>query len=320
MSAPPTNNAFLLWLQDDSHNDFLTKKALQEMYVCFDASAASPLAMLKDDDRKHCLLAFVKEGGCTTAALLYHAERFPARMGRPTPWDGKWFMTAGQAIAGHWLTYNMPDDILDCTAGPSQTYVADRIQREIADTPGVRELEISVSDENLEDLILISTLNLLLVLFGAAHPLSVSYQSFIALWNSLSVQLAEQFGGDPAKPALFLRSVQLRMSVYWQTVSTLSTSQSRLQMAPNFSELLTAIRIQTWQPPTMPGVPVSVPSMNAKTPPAVLIEQSGGLGAPEPTARSTKHNKSHHGRGNYQGNGRKAVSTPQAICKRYSPS
>ena len=142
MSAPPTNNAFLLWLQDDSHNDFLTKKALQEMYVCFDASAASPLAMLKDDDRKHCLLAFVKEGGCTTAALLHHTERFPARMGRSTPWDGKWFMTAGQAIAGHWLTYNMPGDFLDCTAGHSQTYVADRIQREIADAPGVRELEI----------------------------------------------------------------------------------------------------------------------------------------------------------------------------------
>ena len=568
MSAPPTDNAFLLWLQDDSHNDFLTKKALKDMYACFDASAASPLAMLKDDDRKHCLLAFVKEGGCTTAALLHHAERFPARMGRSTPWDGKWFMTAGQSIDGHWLTYNMPDDILDCTAGPSQTYVADRIQREIADTPGARELEIFVSDENLEDLNLISTrrsmwipnhfaallleenlspidvwerlygalvrdgvvdvclplleflsyqilggapsnaaafadlsqpnanaalvrhrqeivahmsaptvpnvagtasglsaadfrsivealkignatvssvpkvglttpekrwgvnldtllkychvsksedlppvwfalakgprkeersivqsaldeqsrsataatsvpllvtkelhttivtlmfwpgdldrldeglhpfrtiyssaaktssdqmllhtydalaaegmlrledlqlfqralksnwpvdfiqldtslklfLNLLLVLFGAAHPLSVSYQSFIALWNSLSVQLAEQFGGDPAKPALFLRSVQLRMSVYWQTVSTLSTSQSRLQMAPNFSELLTAIRIQTWQPPTMPGVPVSVPSVNAKTPPAVPIEQPGGLSVPEPAARTS---------------------------------
>ena len=86
-----------------------------------------------------------------TAIILHHMARFPARMGRSTPWDGKWFLTSGQAIAGHWLTYNMPDDILDCT-GPAQTYSTDRVQREISNTPGLKELNVVTSEENLEDL------------------------------------------------------------------------------------------------------------------------------------------------------------------------
>ena len=87
MSAP-TDNALLRWLQDDSHNDFLSKQTLKEMYGSFDAAADSPLAMLKEDNRKHCLLAFVKEESSMTAVILQHMERFPARMGRSTPWDG----------------------------------------------------------------------------------------------------------------------------------------------------------------------------------------------------------------------------------------
>ena len=504
-----------------------------------------------------------------TAVILHHMERFPARMGRSTSWDGKWFLTSGQAIAGHWLTYNMPDDLLDC-AGPAQTYSTDRVQREIANTPGLKELNVVTSEENLEDLTLITTrrsmwipnhfaalllaenlspvdvwerlygvlvrdgvmeecvplleflayqllggdssnaaafrelsqpnsnaalvrhrqtvlnhlspvpsgaaptvsgdvsglsavdfrslvealrisnssaasvpksglntpekrwglnldtllkychvskseylapiwfalakgprkeersiiqsalgeiarsttaatsvpllvtkelhstivnlmfwpgdldrldeglhpfrtiyssaaktshdqtllqtydaiategtlrledvqlfkhtlksnwpvdfvqldttlklfLNLLLVLFGEVHPLSVAYRTFIGLWNSLSVQLSEQFGCDSSKPALFLRSVQLRLSVYWQTLSTATTSQAQLQMAPNFSELLTALRVQSWVPPRMPGVAVPVPTL--QVPPTT--EQPGGVIAPEvpPVATTTR--------------------------------
>ena len=536
MSAP-TDNTVLRWLQDDSHNDFLSKQSLKEMYACFDATADSPLAMLKEDDRTHCLLVFVNEGASTTPVILHHLEQFPARMGRATSWDGKWFMTSGQAIAGHWLTYNMPDDLLDC-AGPAQMYTTGRVQREIANDPGLKELTVVTTDETLEDLTLITTrrsmwipnhfaallleenlspvdvwerlygvlardgimeecaplleflayqllgtdrsneaafpelsqpnanaalvrhrqavmdhlspststngvnpviggdtsglsaadfrslvealrvgnstatsvprtgltpekrwglnldtvlkychvsnvedlppfwfalakgprkeersiiqsaldeqarnpmaatsttllvtkelhstivnlmfwpgdldrldeglhpfrtiyssaakisrdqtllqtydalaaegtlrledlqlfqhalkskwpvdflqldttlklfCNLLLVLFKEVHPLSVAYRNFIAHWNNLSVQLAEQFGSDPSKPALFLRSIQLNIFVYWQTLSASTTSQARLQLAPNFCELLRTFRVQAWVPPTNRG-------------------------------------------------------------------
>ena len=50
----------------------------------------------------------------------------------------------------------MPDGILDC-AGPTQMYFTDNVQREIAKTSGMRELKVVTSEENLEDLSLITT-------------------------------------------------------------------------------------------------------------------------------------------------------------------
>ena len=91
-----------------------------------------------------------------TAVILHHMERFTARMGRSNFWDGKWFLTSGQAITGHWLTYNMPDDLLDC-AGPALTYSTDRFQRESTNTPGLKKLNVVTSEENLEVLTLITT-------------------------------------------------------------------------------------------------------------------------------------------------------------------
>ena len=73
---------------------------------------------------------------------------------------------------------------------------------------------------------------------------------------------------------------------YLQTLSTATTSQAQLQMAQNFSELLTALRVQSWVPPRMPGVAVPVPTLQVP----LTTEQPGGVIAPEvpPVATTTR--------------------------------
>lgn len=55
--------------------------------------------------------------------------------------------------------------------------------------------------------------------------------------------------------AQFLRSVQLRLGVYFQTIDTMSAPEACLIPPPNLVELLTSIRVQSWVPPIMPQVP-----------------------------------------------------------------
>jgi len=57
-------------------------------------------------------------------------------------------------------------------------------------------------------------------------------------------------------PAQFLRSIQLRSAVYWQSVNALNAMEARVLPPPDFAELLNSVRIQSWIPPLLPGAPL----------------------------------------------------------------
>ena len=76
----------------------------------------------------------------------------------------------------------------------------------------------------------------------------------------MHILLAEYFSRDRAKPAQFLWSMQLRVSLYWQSLAGASPSQALVLPPPNFQELLMSVNLQSWVPPTMPGQPAPLPS------------------------------------------------------------
>jgi len=55
-------------------------------------------------------------------------------------------------------------------------------------------------------------------------------------------------------PAQFLRSIQLRTAVYWQSINALNAMEARILPPPDFAEPLSSVRIQSWIPPLMPTV------------------------------------------------------------------
>ena len=92
-----------------------------------------------------------------------------------------------------------------------------------------------------------------LLLLKATHPYTAAYTLFLTIWNSISIQIAELFATDARKPAQFLRSIQLLTAVYWQSINATSAMEARVLPPPNFVELLTSLRVQSWIPPALPG-------------------------------------------------------------------
>ena len=114
--------------------------------------------------------------------------------------------------------------------------------------------------------------NLLMVLLPSVHPLVISYVNFLGTWNKLHIPLAEYFATDASKPALFLRSVQLRTAAYWQKVIQATSQMAPLVKAPDYSALLACLLIQSWVISTMPGT----------TLPSLLDHTRVGGGGPTP--------------------------------------
>ncbi len=80
------DNALLLWLQDETNNDFLALEDLERMYQLFADGSTNPIDDLKDDDRHHSYLIFSdNEEGSVVAQVLHHLAKFPRRMGVTTP-------------------------------------------------------------------------------------------------------------------------------------------------------------------------------------------------------------------------------------------
>ena len=130
-------------------------------------------------------------------------------------------------------------------------------------------------------------LNLLSMLVRASHPLCAAYQLFVNKWNGITLQLSERFNATPAMPAQFLRSVQLRTSVYWQTISSLTLNEARLHPAPNYVELLNSLLIQTWVAPTIPGYVPTIQVREVPTPTSPAVQEGpaprgAGGGPPAP--------------------------------------
>ena len=76
--------------------------------------------------------------------------------------------------------------------------------------------------------------NLLAVLTPSYHTLYIAYDGFLTTWGSMHILLAEYFSQDRAKPAQFLRSMQLGVSLYWQTLSGATVAQAMVLPPPNF--------------------------------------------------------------------------------------
>ena len=110
--------------------------------------------------------------------------------------------------------------------------------------------------------------NLLAVLVPSAHPLYIAYDGFINSWKGMHILLAEYFGRDRATPAQFLRSMQLRVSLYWQSLSGATAAQALVLPPPNFQELLMSVNLQSWVPPSMPGQSTPVPAPSSLPGPA----------------------------------------------------
>ena len=127
--------------------------------------------------------------------------------------------------------------------------------------------------------------NLLAVLLPTVHPLLVSYGSFLKAWNSMHILLSEYFSRDRAKPAQFLRSLQLRVALYWQAVSSASFADALLIQPPNLLKLLMSVSLQSWVPPTMPGQAPAPEGLigSGGRPAGAPPQPSGGVLPPAPS-------------------------------------
>ena len=109
--------------------------------------------------------------------------------------------------------------------------------------------------------------NLLAVLLPLTHPLFVAYDGMLKVWNSMHILFAEYFSKDGSRPSQFLRSLQLRVSLYWQSMASATSAGALLLPPPNFHELLTSVSLQSWIPPSMPGQVTPMGSLPPSAPP-----------------------------------------------------
>ena len=107
------------------------------------------------------------------------------------------------------------------------------------------------------------------MLLKHTHPLCISYHLFLSVWTGAGIQFSENFGLYPDNPAQFLHSIQLVLSVYWQTAKTLGVSEARILTSTDFFSLLMSVRVQSWALPIMPGLP-----------PVTLSPAFSGIGTP----------------------------------------
>ena len=123
--------------------------------------------------------------------------------------------------------------------------------------------------------------NLLSVLFPLTHPLFVSYNGMLKVWKSMHILFAEHFNKDHNRPSQFLRSLQLRVALYWQSIASSSANDALLVPPPNFHELLMSVSLQTWIPPSMPG---QTPSLGSTLPPGTPSSPPPANPVPRPPA------------------------------------
>ena len=157
MSGILPNNALLHWLQDDSNDEFLEEDALATMYSYFAMGANDPLPRVKGDDRYHCFITFQKDsGGNAHCTILHHLARVPTRMGTDTPYNGNWYMTGDQPIDGNQITYSLPGSLLAPQA-EVQVFTPEKIQLELTADSEVTQLDMTPTEANLEDLVMVGT-------------------------------------------------------------------------------------------------------------------------------------------------------------------
>ena len=113
--------------------------------------------------------------------------------------------------------------------------------------------------------------NLLSVLLPLTHPLFVAYDGMLKIWRSMHILFAEYFNKDCNRPSQFLRSLQLRVSLYWQSMASSSASDALLLPPPNFHKLLMLVSLQSWMPPSLTG---QIPSLGNLSPGCTITTTS----------------------------------------------
>ena len=96
----------------------------------------------------------------------------------------------------------------------------------------------------------------------------------------MHILLAEYFSRDTAKPAQFLHSLQLRVSLYWQSLSSADASSALVLPPPNFQELLMSMNLWSWVPPMMLGQSPSI--LPGPVPPLGPVGRAVNPPAPAP--------------------------------------
>ena len=88
----------------------------------------------------------------------------------------------------------------------------------------------------------------------------------LKVWNSMHILFAEYFNKDRNWSSQFLRSLQLGVVLYWQTMASATAAGALLLLPPNFHKLLTSVSLQSWIPPSMPGQATSLGNLAPGTP------------------------------------------------------
>ena len=155
MSGRLPDNALLERLQDERNDDHRSDDDLASMYNYFAEGANVPITLLKEDDHYHCFIVFQKDSTNNShCTMLHHLAQYPTRMGITTPFDGNWYLSGDQPMAGNQIHYILPGSLFTPQPGV-QLYSLERIQREVG--PGISQLTMAIGDEDLEEAELITT-------------------------------------------------------------------------------------------------------------------------------------------------------------------
>ena len=198
------DNAFLLWLQDESNNEYLTPESLTQMYTHLAPQADDPLDTFKDDDRNHSFLVFMKhrDTNISQSYLMHHMSMLAPRVGQPTQHAGRYFLSSGDSIHNQFVTHELNADFLE-EVNAQYSFTTDRIQREISHAPDEVQLLVDTEDDaNLEDLELLTTRRSMWIPNQYAALLLETGLSPVAVWNRLYPQLLQDGNTISCKPLL----------------------------------------------------------------------------------------------------------------------
>ena len=134
--------------------------------------------------------------------------------------------------------------------------------------------------------------NLLQLLLRPTHPLKAEFTRFLKGWKDWTIQLSEICAQRPGTPAQLLRSIQLHISVYWQSLDGKDRLSALSFPAPDLCHLLTSVRTQTWVPPTLPGTGHTPSAVPAVTNSSLKAGTSAPLASEGPPPRQREVNSS----------------------------
>lgn len=214
MSAPTNadNHPLRDWLRVEANDECSTNEAIDQIYSLFAGRTNALAEHFEDDDRHHCFLSFIRtspDGPHSSPVLFHHLARCPSRIGQPEPaTDGKWFFTTGELLGNQHVTVERPSDLFD-RVDAVNTYTADRIQRELGNSPEITRLVPVASDENVGDIEALITRAGMWIPHKYAHLCLGDDLSPVDIWKRVYPALLQNGHVDVCKPLVEFLRVQL---------------------------------------------------------------------------------------------------------------